>query len=225
MTGIGGWQLERARGAAAAFHARPVPTAPVRAVWWFEVDGPTVVLGSSQPDDAVDADGLAATGAQLARRRSGGGAVWLAPGEVTWVDVVLPADDPLWVPDVRRAGEWLGEAWVAALERVGLAGGTVHRGGLVERPWSELVCFAGLGPGEVTLGGAKVVGVSQRRTRQAARFQCAVVHRWDVGALLACLALAPGDRRRAAIELAEAVQPVAADPDEVVAALLAELPR
>lgn len=225
MTSGASWRLERDHGSAATFHARPVPAVPVRAVWWFEVDGPTVVLGSSQPDDVVDAAGLAAAGARLVRRRSGGGAVWLAPGEVTWVDVVLPADDPLWVPDVRRAGEWLGEAWVAALGRVGLGGGTVHRGGLVRGPWSDQVCFAGLGPGEVVLGGAKVVGVSQRRTRQAARFQCAVVHRWDPGALLACLALAPGERGRAAAELAGVVQPVAADPGEVVAALLAELPR
>ncbi len=33
------------------------------------------------------------------------------------------------------------------------------------RDWSDVVCFAGVGPGEVTAGTAKVVGIAQRRTR------------------------------------------------------------
>ena len=37
------------------------------------------------------------------------------PGEVLWVDVVVPADDPLWDDDVGRATHWLGELWAAAL--------------------------------------------------------------------------------------------------------------
>ena len=35
------------------------------------------------------------------------------------------------------------------------------------------------GPGEVTVAGRKVVGITQRRTRAAARFQCAALGRWD----------------------------------------------
>jgi hypothetical protein len=41
------------------------------------------------------------------------------------------------------------------------------------------VCFAGLAAGEVIVDGAKVVGISQRRTRAGARFQCSVPLRWD----------------------------------------------
>jgi lipoate-protein ligase A len=37
--------------------------------------------------------------------------------------------------------------------------------------WSELVCFAGLGPGELSLDGRKLVGLSQRRTRNGIRIQ------------------------------------------------------
>jgi lipoate-protein ligase A len=37
--------------------------------------------------------------------------------------------------------------------------------------WCELVCFAGLGPGEVSLAGTKLVGLSQRRTRNGIRIQ------------------------------------------------------
>ncbi len=41
------------------------------------------------------------------------------------------------------------------------------------------MCFAGMGPGEVASAGAKLVGLSQRRTREFARFQCTVHHRWQ----------------------------------------------
>jgi lipoate-protein ligase A len=74
---------------------------------------------------------------------------------------------------------------------------------MVQTAWSRLVCFAGLAPGEVTVGGRKVVGVAQRRTRRHARFQCAVLHRWDPQPLLDVLSLAPDERRSAAADLAE----------------------
>ena len=49
--------------------------------------------------------------------------------------------------------------------------------------WCPLVCFAGVGPGEVLAGGRKLVGISQRRTRAGARFQCAVHVRVVAGAV------------------------------------------
>jgi hypothetical protein len=108
--------------------------------------------------------------------------VLLTPGEVLWVDVVVAPSDPLWDADVVRAVDWLGDAWAAAV------GGVAHHGPLVSTSWSRLVCFAGLGPGEVTVGGRKVVGISQRRTRRGARFQCAVLGRWDPDGLVGLLA-------------------------------------
>jgi hypothetical protein len=98
---------------------------------------------------------------------------------VLWADIVLPAGDPLWVDDVGKASYWLGDVWVAALAGAGAPGAHVHRGPLVRTEWSATVCFAGLGPGEVTVEGRKVVGISQRRTRAWARFQCAALRRWD----------------------------------------------
>jgi hypothetical protein len=51
---------------------------------------------------------------------------------------------------------------------------------MVRTEWSDRVCFAGIGPGEVLdAAGRKVVGISQRRTRGSARFQCAALGRWD----------------------------------------------
>ncbi len=218
------WSVERHVGSATTFHGRGLPEPARRAVWWFEVAGPAVALGSTQRPEVVDARAAASAGVEVVRRRSGGGAVWLAPGDTTWVDVILPAEDPRWVDDVGRAATWLGHAWVEALAALGVDGIDVHEGPLVRSAWSDLVCFAGLAPGEVVADGRKVVGISQRRTRHAARFQCAVLHRWDPLPLLDVLALDPADRARAAGELADAaagIGPVA--PAALVAGLLARL--
>ena len=60
----------------------------------------------------------------------------------------------------------------------GGGGATVHGPAPPATAWSKLVCFAGLGPGEVTVAGAKVVGMGQRRTRAGALFQCAALLEW-----------------------------------------------
>jgi lipoate-protein ligase A len=217
--GAGGWRVERSTGSATTFHARPLPEVVRRAVHVLDVDRPALVLGSTQRGDVVDRDACGAAGVEVVRRRSGGGAVLLAPREVVWVDVEVPRGDDLWDDDVGRAVWWLGERWAAAV------GGDVHRGGLERGRWGDLVCFAGLGPGEVTTAaGAKVVGISQRRTRAGARFQCAVPLRWDPAALASLLALDGAERYALSADLAAAVAPVASAPDEVVDAFLDRLP-
>ena len=132
-------------------------------------------------------------GAAPACRWSGGPAgaapCWSTPSAVLWIDLIIPAGDPLWDTDVRRAAWWVGEAWAAAVDRVGAGPAQVWRGGMRPRAWSGRVCFAGLGPGEVSVGARKVVGISQRRTRQAALFQTAALLQWEPAALLALLAV------------------------------------
>ncbi len=81
-------------------------------------DAPALILGSAQPIAAADLDACARAGVEVVRRTSGGGAVLVRPGAVLWVDIVVPAGDPLWEPDVARAFFWLGEAWAAALGAV-----------------------------------------------------------------------------------------------------------
>lgn len=214
------WPVEHHRGSAAEFHERTIPDAPSPALWWFEVERPAVVLGSTQRGDAVDLAAASAAGIEIAKRRSGGGAVLLEPGAVIWVDVILPASDPRWEQDVGRSFAWLGAAWVRVLRELGLDGAEAHAGPLLRRPWSDLVCFAGLGPGEVTVGDRKVVGISQRRTRAGARFQCALLQRWDPQVLLDVLALSPEERARAAADLATSAQGVGpVDPAHVVGLL------
>lgn len=219
----GGWAVERATGSAAVFHARDLPVPARRSVWVHMVDAPALVLGSAQGEGTVDLDAAHAGGVEVVRRRSGGGAVLLEPDEVLWIDVIVPAGDALWDDDVGRAAHWLGGVWVTALAACGVEGASVHTGPLVRTPWSGIICFAGLGPGEVTSGGAKVVGVSQRRTRDVARFQCAALARFDVDAIADLLAPPrPSTAERAA--LASAAAGVGVPLTDLEAAFLAALP-
>ncbi len=172
------WQVSIDRGLAADFHSRAM-TEPIAATLsWFEVERSALVLGSAQPIALIDAAACAARGVDIVRRRSGGGAVLLEPGDVLWADVLIPVGHPHWTPDVSSSAWWLGEAWLRALASLGMSGLGVHRGPMVRNDWSSRVCFAGVGGGEVMLGDRKVVGISQRRTRAGARFQCAVYHHW-----------------------------------------------
>ncbi|MDQ3305373.1 MAG: hypothetical protein M3535_05230 [Actinomycetota bacterium] len=218
------WAVEWEVGEAAAFHARSLSEPAVRAVSVIEVARPALVLGSTQPATDVAAPALEAAGVALVRRRSGGGAVLLVPGGSLWVDVVLPRGDIVWDDDVGRAAHWLGQAWRAALADLGVDGAEVHTGGLVTSRWSSLVCFAGVGPGEVCAGGRKAVGISQRRSRSGARFQCLLLRRWDPVPLLGLLTLDPVDQQRGGVELAGVAVGLDLPSSEVVDALVAHLP-
>ena len=146
------------------------------------------------------------------------------PGGLVWVDVLVPAGDPLWEHDVGRAFAWLGRAWVAALAGAGVAGAEAHEGPLVTSEWSGIVCFAGLGPGEVTVGGQKVVGMCQRRARAGALFQCAALLDWQPRRLLDRLVLDDDERARGTHDLATAARALAIDPSILVDAFLDRLP-
>jgi lipoate---protein ligase len=203
------WSVERTPGGVGSFSS-PWGEGPTRAITFRTVTEPLLVLGSTQPESDVRRD----AGIPVVRRRSGGGAVLLTPGDVVWADVVIARDDPLWSDDVGRAFHWLGEAWARAID------GDVHRGGLVRTAWSSAVCFAGLGPGEVTVDGRKVVGISQRRTRDGALFQCAALRHWRPLELLAVLTLPPD-----AVDDVVGAATGLGDDVDLEARLLAELPR
>lgn len=207
--------VETFRGDAAAFHGRVLEGDVAPVVWVFEVARPALVLGSTQrADQVVDLAACERAGVDVVRRRSGGGVVLLEPGRIVWFDVVVPT------PELRAAGvgddvsasmHWLGEHVAAALRTLGVDDVDVHRDGLVAcSPWCPLVCFAGLGPGEVLHQGVKLVGISQRRNRAGARFQCAVHTSWNPGGVAALLA---GD-----VPVGE-LPPVAELPADVAAAL------
>lgn len=167
------WDTTHHRGSASTFHALE-PTGERRQAWWLDVDRPALVLGSAQSDSVADHDACARAGVEIVRRRSGGGAVLLLPDKCGWLDVVVPRDDPLWDDDIGESMWWLGDLWSDALVALGCDDVAVHHGPLQHTPWSRLVCFDGLGAGEVTIGGHKAVGISQRRTRHWARLQSSV---------------------------------------------------
>jgi lipoate-protein ligase A len=204
------WSAEERVGEASALHA-DWPTVSARpglpAVAVCQVTTPAVVLGSTQSPSVVDAERAAAAGVAVCNRRSGGGAVLVVPGDPVWIDVWVPAGDVLWRDDVARAFDWLGDTWVEALQRVGIGSLAAHRQGTVScTPWSSLVCFGGVGTGEVvTADGRKVVGLAQRRNRLGAWFHGACVLRWDPSPLVDVLALSPEDRDAAQAGLAPVV--------------------
>lgn len=186
------WRLIRRRSTAAEFHALDIPSPASPEIWVHEITKPALVLGSTQRDGGiVDTDACHRAGIEIVRRRSGGGAVLLVPGEVAWVDVILPAGHAGWSDDVHAPMVWLGERFARAFEAAGLIDVSVHRGALVSTEHSRLICFDGLGPGEVTVRGAKLVGISQRRTRAAARLQCCWYEAYDPATLTRLLVDAP----------------------------------
>ena len=187
-------RLIRDRGSAASFHARPFPDPPSPQLWVFEVERAAIVLGSTQGDEVLDVEACAAAGVEVARRRSGGGVVLLEPDGIVWFDVVVPAEQLHAAgvgDDVRESMLWLGEHVGRTLSELGVSGLDVHGGAMACSAWCPLVCFAGIGPGEVTRDGAKLVGISQRRTRSASRFQCAVHTVWSPAELVRLLRAHP----------------------------------
>lgn len=190
---MSGVVIERRRGTAAELHgadpfAEGGPPGPT--FWVCDVTAPAIVLGSRQQPDVLDLDACRASGYEVAKRRSGGGAVLLRPGAVCWIDIIVP--NGIAPDDVRGSMIWIGQIWRDALVSLGADadGLTVHEGAMTCTPWSNLVCFAGLGPGEVVAAGGKLVGLSQRRTRHGIRIQCQA-HRKPLLGLMPGLFTAP----------------------------------
>jgi lipoate-protein ligase A len=207
------WRVEQRVAPASELHGS-WPTAErdpsVRRVALCRPTAPAVVLGSTQSDAVVDRAAARAAGFEVTRRRSGGGAVLATRDDPAWVDVWVPTGDPLWSPDVGGAFAWVGATWARALARCGLAGASVQGTGPgVCTRWSGLVCFGGVGTGEVSAGGRKVVGLAQRRNRSGAWFHGACVMHWDPAPLLAVLVLSAQERGAAGTDLGAAVAGVA----------------
>ena len=188
---------------------------PAPQVWWNQLTEPALVLGSTQRvEQVVDKVACAKANVEIVRRRSGGGAVLLIPGQVVWFDVIVPTGAVAGLgSDVHAPMSWLGERLGQSLAPQIDGKITVKGPGMVSTPWSTLVCFDGFGPGEVLVDGRKLVGISQRRTRVGSRLQCCWYRSYDPACLVGLLNVAG---RPTVEELA----PVAAfDPDDVQSVL------
>ena len=212
------WDIDRLTLSAQSAHDLDLLTGSGRKVRVFTPTEPAIVLGSTQPDSIIDRDALAARSMQVARRRSGGGAV-LVDASVVWIDFAIARDDPLWVDDIGRSMQWLGQLWSRALNCAGVDASVHERPPLVSA-LSRAICFCGIGHGEVIVDGRKVVGISQRRTRNGARFQTMLMTQRD-DVLIDVLRLADRDDARA--QYADAVYVCALSPEIVVGAVIEQL--
>jgi lipoate-protein ligase A len=198
-----------------------------------DVNEQAVVLGSTQAETDIDLPRCEQLGISVVRRRSGGGAVFVGPRAQVWIDVFLPPGDPLSARDVGQSFLWFGQVWAEAISAlIAPAEGDGGRGVVTviqpgtapPTPWSRMLCFGGLGAGEVTLDGRKVVGISQKRDRSGSWLHSMALLRATSEDLGACLALDENARSLAVSWLRGYSGVVVTPAQSLVEAVFASLP-
>ncbi len=156
-----------------------------------------MVLGSTQRISPRYANYAQQHHLELCTRGSGGTGVIAKAGEVIWIDIGLPSYDPLLGDDVSASFAPVAAAWISALGEAGLKGAATHRGAMRKSADFAEVCFAGLAPGEITVAGRKLVGMSQRRSGHGAYFHTLAYRHFPLEETMEAFApsasLAPGD--------------------------------
>lgn len=216
------WKLYTEHVSAGEQHGRDLVAE--RAVWDVRITQKAMVLGSRQDESLLNSELCSRDEIEVVRRRSGGGIVFLAPGEHLWLDVVVPRGDVLWSDDVAQASWWLGDVWVKTLNALDENNVSVHHESLSSDAWGDLLCFAGVGPGEVVRiedeSPSKLVGISQRRTRDYARFQCTIYTKWNPHDVEMYVVNTPGNLS----EIAHRVAVVQAGQQAIVDTFVSHLP-
>ena len=214
---VASWNQHHWHGTAGDFHS--LDPVGERALWWCDVSRAALIVGSSQTVDLVDSECASQRDVDVVRRRSGGGLVYVHPTESVWIDITIPRDDPLWTDDVSSSMLWLGDVFVDALSPWVKA--TCFRDAFSAGDFGRDVCFASRSPGEVFVGDQKLVGISQRRTRDGARFQCVLYREWNIEPWVSCVASPHAANGARQLRVAALDVPA----DEIVTAVHNALPR
>ncbi|HMA35265.1 MAG TPA: ligase [Chloroflexia bacterium] len=186
------------------------------ALRWYWADRPTLILGVFQPPELINQAACAARAIPIVRRRSGGTGVLAGPPLLS-LDIALPPGHRLAAPDVTESYRWLGEAWRATLQALGVGHtrlipiaevrATAQRPlrrlppadqRLSDEELAQLACFGTVSPYEVAIGPRKLVGLAQVRRRSGVLFQVGLPLTWQAELLAELLAARPDDRARLA---------------------------
>ena len=213
---VSSWNQHHWRGTAGDFHSLNLNAE--RALWWCDVSRAALIVGSSQSVSLVDESCASRNDIDVVRRRSGGGLVYVHPADSVWIDITIPVDDSLWSIDVTTSMLWLGNVFMRALSPWVTA--DVYDGSFSAGDFGRAVCFASHSPGEVFVGDRKLVGISQRRTRDGARFQCVVYREWKTDTWLPCVADAHTARGVQQVQVAT----LNATAQEIVSSVFSALP-
>jgi lipoate---protein ligase len=164
-------------------------------LYWSLAERTGLVLGFSQKTDVLNQAELAVQSLPIYHRRAGGTAVLVGPHLLS-LDVILPAGHPLMLTDIVESYRWFGEAWVAALRRLGVQTRIVPPAEahaqqalrkLPETRDYELLmnrsCYGTLSPYEVAVEQRKVVGLDMIRRRTGCLLQAGVLMHWDTATL------------------------------------------
>src|SRR5437588_3160869 len=160
-------------------------------LYWSQAEPAGLVMGYSQKHTIFNPAALAAHQIPVYHRRAGGTAVLVGP-QLLSLDVVLPANHPLILPDVVESYRWFGQGWVEALLLLGVEARAVSpqeahkqrallkqaethaREALLHR-----ACYGSLSSYEVVVDQRKVVGFDMIRRRVGSLLQAGVLLHWD----------------------------------------------
>jgi len=205
-------------------------------LYWSMAEAQGLVLGFSQQESVLNSRALAALHLPIYQRRAGGTAVLVGP-HLLGLDVALPPDHPLVLPDLVESYRWLGEAWAAALAHFGMQARAIspveahEQRALLKRDETReresilhRSCYGALSPYEVVAGHRKVVGLDMIRRRTGSLLQAGVLLHWETETLAQLLGHTPEEQtllRDGLLERAAGLdtllgRPIA--PQEVIAA-------
>ncbi len=181
---LNNWRIETKYTETALAHEASLKDWETPTIWLIEPKDTCLVLGRSEREKPyLNFEYIRENNLNLTTRQSGGGAVLVDPQDILWVDVFIPKDSQFWEDDIAKASIRIGNAWKAALKEVKVSS-SVYKGKFLRSELSDLVCFAGKGPGEIFREDKKMLGISQRRSKFGTRFQCALIIEWNPNHLI-----------------------------------------